>query len=343
MRLQALKTRALVAMHRKLGTFSNSVMTYDGSALNEGAGAQLHRVLGVFALSRAIGASYFHTPVQNIGYRGVPGTFDPDQGQVLAELRHLAPLSHDENAKDLATRARVVNVRDATLAELQREAGTKATPTLFKVLLPFRVLDRVPSFWSALRDALAVAEAPGRKAIRIAVHVRRGDVHFIDRSRLLPNSYYIGVLRRLTKICRTIGLDYTIDLFSESVAPGTILTLGGAAPGEANRSFLVDKDMDNFRAFDEVGPIAYRINEDLLVTMNAMREADILISSKSSLSMVAGLLQKQGTVLFHPFWHAALPHWIQTSPSGEFDASRMAGVLVELKKRAVAAPAVVLG
>lgn len=329
MLLQGPRTRALAGLHRQLGTFSNSVVTYDSAEMNDGAGAQLHRVLGIYALARAIGASYLHTPVENILYRGVPGTFDPDQTEILAGLQRMAPLSSDVDAERLAARARVVKATTFSLSEHPREAGTRARPTLFKVAFPFKVVDRAPAYWRALQSALPSPQAPRRSALKIAVHIRRGDVHFVEKHRLLPNSYYMGVLERLITMCRSIGRSYAVDIFSESMPTGTTLRPEDLAPGVSRQSFVVSGDMDNFGEFDSLGPITYRINEDLMSTMHAMRDADVLVTSKSSMSVVAGLLQQRGIVLFHPFWHPALPAWIITRPNGSFDTDHVKKLVLD--------------
>lgn len=326
MSVQGLRTWILAGLHRRLGTFSNSAVTYDSEEMNDGAGAQLHRVLGIYALSRAIGARYLHTPVQNILYRGVPGTFDPDQTKILAGLQRLAPLSSDADVERLVARARVVKATTFSLSEHHREAGTRERPTLFKVAYPFKVVDRVPAYWRASQRAIPSLQRRG-DALKIAVHIRRGDIHFVEKHRLLPNSYYMGVLESLITICRSIGRSYAVDIFSESMPTGTTLRPEDFAPGMGHQSFVVSGDLDNFSEFDSLGPVTYRFNEDLISTIRAMAEADVLVTSKSSMSVVAGLLQQTGIVLFHPFWHSALPDWVITSPSGSFDTDHVTRLL----------------
>lgn len=328
MSLQGLRTRILASLHRRRGTFTDSVVTYDSAAMNDGAGAQLHRVLGIYALSRAIGARYLHTPVENILYRGVPGTFDPDQTETLAGLQSMAPLASDVDVERLVERARVVKVTNFSLSLHPREAGTRENPTLFKVAFPFKIVDRAPAYWHATQRALPSRPLRRGDALKIAVHIRRGDIHFVERHRILPNSYYMGVLERLTAICRAIGRSYLVDIFSESMPTGTTLRPGDFAPGMSRQSFVVSGDLDNFSEFDPLGPINYRINEDLISTMRALTEADVLVTSKSSMSAVAGLLQQGGIVLFHPFWHAALPDWVITRPNGSFDTAQVTKLLL---------------
>ena len=47
-------------------------------------------------------------------------------------------------------------------------------------------------------------------------------------------------------------------------------------------------------------------------TFRAMALADVLVTSRSSFSYSAGLLNRDGQVYYIPFWHSPLPDWIST-------------------------------
>jgi hypothetical protein len=49
---------------------------------------------------------------------------------------------------------------------------------------------------------------------------------------------------------------------------------------------------------------------DPLDALNSMIHADVLMMAKSSLSYVAGLLNKRGLVIHEPYWHAPVSGWI---------------------------------
>jgi hypothetical protein len=63
-----------------------------------------------------------------------------------------------------------------------------------------------------LFDLRLVLQAPHRKpwllrSIRVAVHMRRGDItqNVKHLNRLLPLGYYVNVLQRLTKVTNFVG------------------------------------------------------------------------------------------------------------------------------------------
>src|SRR6266478_5618288 len=49
----------------------NLAITYANDQLQDGAGAQLLRIYGIYALSRFLGVPYFHSPIDQIGYQGL--------------------------------------------------------------------------------------------------------------------------------------------------------------------------------------------------------------------------------------------------------------------------------
>ena len=50
---------------------SGIALTYDNDKLKDGAGAQLQRVYGIYALSRYFHVPYVHTPLKEVGYQGL--------------------------------------------------------------------------------------------------------------------------------------------------------------------------------------------------------------------------------------------------------------------------------
>jgi hypothetical protein len=55
----------LSGLHKKL------VFTYDNTAKTDGVGAQLQRIYGIYSISRLLGASYLHSPLDYLDYQGL--------------------------------------------------------------------------------------------------------------------------------------------------------------------------------------------------------------------------------------------------------------------------------
>lgn len=65
---------------------------------------------------------------------------------------------------------------------------------------------------------------------------------------------------------------------------------------------------ENFKVYEAEDTVLH-LNESIEKTFTSLVLADILVTSPSSFSYVAGLLSK-GIVYHIPFWHSPLPHWI---------------------------------
>ena len=49
----------------------NAALTYANDVQMDGAGAQLQRIYGIYALSRALKVPYVHSPLKEVGYQGL--------------------------------------------------------------------------------------------------------------------------------------------------------------------------------------------------------------------------------------------------------------------------------
>jgi hypothetical protein len=58
--------------------------------------------------------------------------------------------------------------------------------------------------------------------------------------------------------------------------------------------------------------------------------ADVLVMSRSSFSYLGGILNRNGIVLYHPFWHRAPSSWMTVDPDGRFDEIRFRGAVQAL-------------
>ncbi|MPZ40234.1 MAG: hypothetical protein GEU95_19685 [Rhizobiales bacterium] len=321
-----LRSRTTRAGYRLRRTFAHSLLTYDNQSFTDGAGAQFQRVLGVYALARDIDAKYLHSPVSLIGYRGTPNSRDKAGDKILNELDDLTLIASDSGAEAMAARATVVSLSSPRSHELEKHAGTSKHPTLFKITLPYQELDRDPAIWNRLRPVLR-HQTTRRPPLRIAVHVRRGDNHFVAAERLLPNSYYISVAQRLGSLLVQLDIPHRFEIFSETLTIGTRLTPSDFTPGMTSESFAVAGDHDRFGEFDALSPVDLHLDTPLMEAIGMMVSADVLITSKSSLSIVVGLLNPDRLILFHPFWHAPMAHWVTTSADGQFNEAHAAKML----------------
>jgi hypothetical protein len=56
--------------------------------------------------------------------------------------------------------------------------------------------------------------------------------------------------------------------------------------------------------------------------LRKLATADVLVMSRSSFSHLAGILNRNGVIMYHPFWHRPLSPWITVDPEGQFDEAK---------------------
>jgi hypothetical protein len=120
------------------------------------------------------------------------------------------------------------------------------------------------------------------KKINVAVHIRRPNcndnrIQGTDTS----DTFYMNAIERIRR-------DYTgKDLLFHIYSQGDI------------------KNFDIYKAED----VVLHINQDLSSTFIELVASDVLVTSFSSLSYIAGYLTN-GVVYYHPFWHPPRSKWI---------------------------------
>jgi len=118
--------------------------------------------------------------------------------------------------------------------------------------------------------------------LNIAVHIRRPNPH---DSRLegadTPDSVYLRIIHLLRELYASENP--LIHIYSQG-------------------------DIEAFKNTFGADDVVFHIDESIEQTFTAMVFADVLVTSRSSFSYVAGILS-EGVVYYIPFWHPPLPHW----------------------------------
>ena len=119
--------------------------------------------------------------------------------------------------------------------------------------------------------------------MNIAVHIRR----FNSRDCRIagsdtPNSYYLDVMNKIRS--KYIGRPLKFHIYSQGIPTSF-------------SEYIADD-------------VVLHLNESIQDTFTGFVFADILVTSRSSFSYVAGLLSC-GTVYYQNFWHPPLNHWVK--------------------------------
>ncbi|MDR6102843.1 hypothetical protein QE369_003040 [Agrobacterium larrymoorei] len=301
---------------------SEIFLTYANDYHTDGAGAQLYRIFGVYALTRMYGFNYHHTPMHKIDHQGI----EILEGKPLDKEFALPfnKLCQIENDKILPHNIKTVTIPNPKMGfERALYRQWSRGPILVRIAHPHYILDRVPHAWGACKMVTPFQKRTRSKPLRIAIHVRRGDVHILDKDRLLPNSYYIRNAKFVKMILDELDIPHVIDIHSE--APRKDTTVNPEAPGvyDLARPVTIKAGVDNFEEFQELGEdVRYHINRPAIESFSEIANADIIVTSKSAFSYLAAILSPSALVLYFPFWHAPLEDWFTTDIGGNFDLAR---------------------
>ena len=306
-------------------------LTYANDKEMDGAGAQLQRIYGIYAVSRFLGTLYIHTPVEKIGYHGLEALeknapTDGFESRFNQLLKMVSDVELPENA--------IIHEMDLVNAEvIKAKADGNNEFHLFRIFLPYPICDNNPSVYKCV-SKLSPFTNKKNKLFRIAIHVRRGELFLIEQYRMLPNSYYTSTVLQIIKILSELSVEFVCELYTE--APSKKLTV---APGhysindKISQNTFLSPEMNSLDDFDVIPNLRKFVNGDPIEALEAMATADLLMMSRSSFSYVAAILNAEGIVIYHPFWHSPLPEWIVATENDISDATKLLNQILSAKAR----------
>ena len=152
--------------------------------------------------------------------------------------------------------------------------------------------------------------------LSVAVHIRRGDI--------VKKHSKNGMIKRLVPcahFAKVIAWLRTIDTLEE---------IGGKVrPIAWDVHIFSQGKMEEFTEITEIihvdpeNVLTFHLDEDVFETFHHLASADVLVMSRSDFSFVAGLLSN-GIKLFcpPPFWHTAVPGWLECDRGGMFETDQ---------------------
>jgi hypothetical protein len=279
-RLRFLRLRYRIGGKRRYVTCAGKV---------DGAGAQAQAVVSVMLFARAVGAQYVHTPFSVVDHNPDSSPDWPARWERFFNFGQGEMPVSALDARGIA-RLQVVSPFEVTSPGVLYELPhCYPTWSLSRALLPPLLAELRGRFLAGKRVTESAAPA-----LRVAIHVRRGDVTPAGphARRFTASETVLRLSQRLDEALGSAGLPYRATLYSQG-DPAQFQLL-------ADRGVTIDTRDDPFETFLQ------------LVT------ADVLVTAKSSFSYLAGLLSR-GVVLYEPFWHAPLVGWVRLSGDGGFD------------------------
>jgi hypothetical protein len=315
-------------------------LTYDSQMKQDGAGAQIQRILGAYTVAASLNFGYIHTPLAVIGYQGVQA-LEKGVGDAGLVGRWNAAISLSDSGSTLCKGGEIGrNVPEGAIAAdgcrhvyvtkpSYDELGTFArlhcsgAPLVVHMLHASGVLDVQPA--RGRHPRLSFGEvfpwlhvAPQTERIRVAVHVRRGELFVVDSDRMLPNSYYIAICKSLAAVFDQLRLPYIFEIYTEQVSQNiTVTNDHHGIVGRLSAPTVIDPKSTHLEDFDVLARKEMLVNLDALESFQRMATAHVFVMSRSSFSYAAASLVDitRGIVIYYPFWHQPLPGWTVVHPN----------------------------
>lgn len=299
---------------------SNLILTYDNRDPKDGTGAQLQRILSIFALAKFLNLKYIHAGILDISTHPLdPFQTHRSRMQFVEELNNVFQLDNDEISNPIGITVPVLNIRK--LLFYTTYAKIKRHELVLRIVEPYPIVDYCSSVYQYLPD---ITLKPGGEMEEhsnlIVLHYRYGvggfaKYHNQSTSRQLDYAFYINALDSIPS--QQIE-DSRIIMLTDAPLPETIyeppvdqIHFWINTPNFDGRYMTIEQsEVEDFFANSKYSIEVVR-GGDPLEALSVMANARVLVMGKSSLSYVAALLNKNGTIYYPTgFWHTPLRGWI---------------------------------
>jgi hypothetical protein len=327
-----------------MANLGNIFLTYANEVNPDGAGAQLHRMYGIYCLSRLLGTRYLHSGLRDVYYQGLDAFQSQEKDPTFVDSLNriftlpsekpsiespscifvpsipVGPVERALGVRYAGRRKQLLPIRFSRFGRLMAKLSKTNAETIVRIGTPHALMDRYGQGYEICRSFSPFQKTASNKVLRIALHVRRGELMFVNSERLIDTKYYIAIARRLVAALTREQIPFQLELHSEVLQKDvTVRPDDPAFKGRIGGAIQLRSEQDPFGDFEIFPGLKRFINEPMLTCIERLATADILVMSKSSFSYLAAILNVSGVVLYHPFWHYPLRDWLVTGPTGDFD------------------------
>lgn len=299
-------------------------LTYDNTKKQDGIGAQLQRIFGLYAISRKFRLGYIHAPIINTAEELAHNVASESELQELLDKVNSFYNFPSDDEIDFDDVILVHNLTIRFLVTMFAQSIFKRQRILLRICLPYGIMDKHPDWYEYsgfyLRSRLLNNRFNADK--KVVVHVRYGYKPITGKNsasapRFLPLTYYPDSLKKL--------------LARENLSNDNKILIHTDIP---NRSGKWKPFQDS--KISELSEIGYSINEDtlsfegidlksdyffdfpnlevkycapILETLDDLINADVLLMSRSSFSYIAGVINSKSVYIPRLHGHAKLKRW----------------------------------
>ena len=299
-------------------------LTYDNLAKQDGAGAQLQRIFGIFAVAKKLRLQYLHSDlVATAEELSHNLNSDKELGKLLQVVNEAFNLPSDilpANYREI----RVHNMTPRKLLKLVLSAYLKRENILVRICLPFGLIEKYPDWYELAGDEIRKLkpEITSSPKNQVVVHVRYGykpieGKNIASAPRFLPLAYYPLALAQLfakenLDPSTRVVVHTDIPKSSGSWAPyqdtkiAELESIGYEFAGNRLQYETVDLKADYF---SDYANLTVKYSEPILETLEEMYTSKYLLMSRSSFSYIAGIINPNKVYIPRQHGHVKLNRW----------------------------------
>lgn len=313
----------------------NLVLSYNANQKIDGTGAQLQRILSIYALSCRYKMGFKNSQIESVAIHPLDNiNSDRELTSYLSEMNELFELPEKETNATNKMDAFIISLQFRNFAFAALKSYFLRKQITLHVVTPYGVSDYHPDSYRSLtndffhwKNGIDTWQVNSKK--RISVHYRSGVGGMaIQKGEKFPREiridYFINIV---DSIIHSLDkeVDFEILIFTDApsrdmqyIPPSNQTQLWSTSPGFAAGIMNV-KGNDLASGLEKYGHrCSIRIGGNPLTAIEFMSKSDYLIMGRSSLSYVAAILNKEGVIYYPPrFWHPPMSHW-KISPSNSF-------------------------
>jgi hypothetical protein len=239
--------------------------------LSDGFGSQFQHIISCILISYYSNHQFVYNPISTMEHNYNKDRLFLEKMENLMNIRPYFPKKGDECIKDHFLTECDMTAKYVIDSNIDSYATEEYLEKIRKM------------FWKN-KDRSSIF--PKNEKIRVAIHIRRLNIYdktleYVEPERVnTPDSFYLNAMERIRREHKEKDLEFHI--YSQG-------------------------DMKTFSCYSDIGAILH-IDEDLSSSFIEMVASDILVTSFSSLSYIAGFLN-DGIVYYHPFWHPPRGRW----------------------------------
>ncbi len=289
-------------------------ITYDNYSLQDGAGAQLQRIIGIYAVSKFFGIEYIHSPLKEVLVHPNDGVAsDSEYSALLQELNELVNFESSRQNFPFDEEVHINHLGTKQFLFFLLRYRFSSRHLNLVVLQPYPLLNRIPRILAKFKKDYDWGIDLREKLI--CVHVRQSgpDSSFIlkgeEQSRNLPPKYYLEKINSLRRTMSNsefdslkilVVTDEPQDEFNFNPYPGQEKVWSSAG-------YPLKLEGIHFRAGSTVSEIKenfpnceVQYGGSPAKAIKTLASGEHLVMSRSSLSYVAQLISRSRNILPPP-------------------------------------------